>query len=517
MASRFAVLRYLWTAWLASSPADDEEHAAEKAVRAEAHRALLDFVDRLAPESFATKDQAMWEFKQAFILGQWERLKRLAGHKDLASLSSDDLNLLLARALWLRNSWHWGRVILSLVTGHQDEELPWEPLIDGDQLLVSSAAGLPPESHEADLSKDQVLDAIACLRKVQPESMGPHWGILADCEAMTGMPGQCAEIWEKHGIEILKPVAQALGRSPADVVSLPYYQFPIADLWDEAGRADKVIETLEALRSRRSNLQGVNRRLVDCYLRRGDPETAAQRAQDEAKCDEVFREDSVVRLLLRQCGKAEEAECRLKEAQEKYESSPLSTGQRTAIRNVLQLTWKPLARLSRDIQEAWISGLHWCYGQHSEEISDGERAGLAVFSCSRAFETHLQETLFEPLRRAVTRAEIDSLPDTPLKSFLKGRTSASLAVMLNEVVSAKANISDVSKKLLDLLNQRCSNADALRHEKYDPIPDLRNPNAHDCRPGVTGLSIEKARQCIELCHEFLTILETPPTSAPRPG
>ena len=166
MASRFAVLRYLWTSWLAGSAADDE-NAAEKAVRAEAHTALLDFVGRLAAESIATPEQAMWEFKQAFILSQWERLKRLGGR--YTALSRDDLNLLLARALWFCNSRHWASVVLSLVTGHEDEDLAWEPLIDGDQLLVSSSAGLPPESHEAALSKDLVLYAIDCMRNVQPE------------------------------------------------------------------------------------------------------------------------------------------------------------------------------------------------------------------------------------------------------------------------------------------------------------------------------------------------------------
>src|ERR1035441_2277186 len=216
MASRFAVLCYLWTARQASWAADDEEIPAEKAVRAEAHRALLDFVDRLAPESIGTPEQAMWEFKQAFILLHWERLKRLGErYKVLAGLSKDDLKLRLGRALWFCNSRHWASVILSLVTGQTDEDLAWEPLIDGDQLLVSSSAGLPPESHEAALSKDLVLYAIDCLRNVQPETMGPHWGILADCEAMMGRPGQCAEIWEKHGTEILEPVAQLLARLPA--------------------------------------------------------------------------------------------------------------------------------------------------------------------------------------------------------------------------------------------------------------------------------------------------------------
>ena len=103
--------------------------------------------------------------------------------------------------------------------------------------------------------------------------MGPHWGILADCEAMTGMPGECAAIWEKHGIEILMPASHAGGHSPAEILSLPDYQFPIASLWKEAERTDKVIETLESVRRRDPSLQGVSRMLVDCYERMGDLET----------------------------------------------------------------------------------------------------------------------------------------------------------------------------------------------------------------------------------------------------
>jgi hypothetical protein len=449
LASRFAVLRYLWTAQQPSGEAADEEDVAEKAARDGGRQACRDFIDRLAPENIASPKQAMWEFKQAFILGQWERLKRLAGCKDLANFSSDDLNLLSARALWLCNGGHWASVILSLVSGRQDEELPWEALIDGDQLRVSSAAGLPPEPHQAALSRDLVLDAIACLRKAQPEIMGPHWGILADCETMAGMPGQCAEIWERHGADILKPVAHALGRFPADIVSLPDYQFPIADLWEEAGRTDKVIETLAALRSRRPSLHGVNRRLVGCYLRGGDLETAAQRAQEEAKYDEVFREDSIVRLLLRQCSRAEEAERRLMAAQEKYETSPISTGQRTAIRNVLQLTWKPFDRLSRDVQSRWIMALHWCYGEHPSAFSDTELAGRAIGDCTAAFETHLRESLFEPLRDAAGRTEIRLLSDTfgPLRSFLERTGPIDLGTMLHAVASANPSVAGVIKRL----------------------------------------------------------------------
>ena len=209
---------------------------------------------------------------------------------------------------------------------------------------------------------------------------------------------------------------------------------------------------------------------------------------------------------------------RLKEAQEKYESGPLSTGQRTAIRNVLQLTWKPLARLSPDVQKAWISGLHWCYGQHSEEISDEERAGLAIRSCSLAFETHLQETLFEPLRNGATPTEVSLLPERlqKLRTFLAG-SKISLWEMLDTIAQARPAISGTIKTLWAVLNKRSSRPSALQDRKYLEIPSIRNRNAHDCRPGVTGISMEEARHCIELCQEFLTILETPPTSAPRPG
>ena len=411
MVSRFTVLRFLWTAWIAqraSGQSEDEEDVADKATRVEAHKDLLEFVDRLAPESIATPEQAMWEFKQAFILFHWERLKRLGGrYQTLAGLSNDDLNLLLGRALWLSNSWHWAKVILSSVSGHQTEDLAWEPFIDGDQLLVSSLAGLPPESHGAALSKDLVLESIACLRKVQPESMGPHWGILADCEAMTGMPGQCAEIWEKHGIEILKPVAHANGRSPADILSLPDYQFPIANLWKEAERTNKVIKTLELLRGR---YPGVNRTLVDCYLRIGDLETATLRAQDEAKDDEVFREDSIVRLLLRQCGKAEEAERHLKRKRKRNTRVVPTVPGRGQQSGSAPHDLEALRSVVADVQSRWVMALHWCYGEHPAAFSDTEWAGRAIGDCTVAFEIHLQETLFEPLRRAVTETEIDSLP-----------------------------------------------------------------------------------------------------------
>jgi hypothetical protein len=108
MASRFAVLRYLWTAEQAAGAPDDEENAAGRRVRADAHQALADFIDRLPPEGIAGPEQLTWEFKQAFILLRWERLKRFGGSR-IAGLSKNRLNLLLGRALWLCDSWRWGR------------------------------------------------------------------------------------------------------------------------------------------------------------------------------------------------------------------------------------------------------------------------------------------------------------------------------------------------------------------------------------------------------------------------
>jgi len=314
--SRFTVLRYLWTAWHASVPPEGiwdaadhrEEDPDEKAMRIDARKALLDFVDLLVPESITTPEQALWGFKQAFILYRWERLKRL-GHQyaKLAKLTSDDLNLLLARALWLPNSRYWAELVLALASGHPTGDLSWEALIDGDQLEISNATSLPPEPHEAGISRELVLEVIAYLRNIRQETMGAHWGILADCEAMTNALDQCAAIWENHGAEILRPVADAVGRAAPDILSMPEYQFEIANLWQQAGHTDKEIEVLEFLRGRFPRLQGVNRRLGDCYALTGDLDAAALRYQDEAYCDEAFKEDKIVRALLWKCGNREES------------------------------------------------------------------------------------------------------------------------------------------------------------------------------------------------------------------
>jgi hypothetical protein len=532
MVSRFAVLRYLRAASLASVPSeggwahsadggiwrvdDDEGDRATEAMRARSQKALTEFTDRLAPESIATAKQAMWEFKQAFLLFRWERLKRLGPrYASLAPLPADELNLLLGRALWLPNGQFCAHLILSLVTG-EAEYLPWEAFIDGNPLEISRHASIArAQSHEAANSEDMVLDAIASLRKVRPEIMGAHWGILADCYAMTHEPGACAKIWEDYGVQIVAPVAISTGRSAADILSEPDLQLQIADLWAGAKNSRKEVEILESLRSRHPRLQGVNRRLADCYISAGDLKAATQHIQDEARCDEAFSEDPIVRLLLRECGNAEEADRRFKEAREKYENSPASGGQRSAIRNVLQLSWKPFVGLSPTVQEDWVSGLHWCCGE-PPSFNETERAGYAIYRCCLALEVHLREKLFEPIQEAATATEIKQLPKAfgPLRSSLEKRSAVALTVMLDAVASAGPSVPGVIKRLWDLLNKRSSQPYELRSKKYLEIASIRNPNVHESRPMISRLTVEDARRCIELCTEFFSILETPP---PPPG
>ncbi len=162
---------------------------------------------------------------------------------------------------------------------------------------------------------------------------------------------------------------------------------------------------------RRQRLVGVNRRLAECYLRMNPPdlERATQRLRDEVGADEAFSEDSIVRLFLHQYERNWEVERQLSEAREKYESSPGSFGQRTAIRNVLRLAWYPFSRLSQDVQEDWLTGLWWCFGDHPPQFDETERGEYAVTRCTRALETHLREKLFEPLKQLATDWEKDQL------------------------------------------------------------------------------------------------------------
>jgi hypothetical protein len=96
--SRFAALNYLWVARLAISASceEDDDDSGGRDHRREAWRALRQLVDRLDPESVSTPEQAVWEFKQAFILQNWDRLKSLGlRRRTLEGTSPDDLNLLM--------------------------------------------------------------------------------------------------------------------------------------------------------------------------------------------------------------------------------------------------------------------------------------------------------------------------------------------------------------------------------------------------------------------------------------
>ncbi len=519
--SRFAALNYLWTADCAgfarSCEEDDDDSPVPVSGRV-AHMALRRLVDRLDPESISTPEQAAWEFKQALILGNGDRLRRLGERRRaLGGMSSDDLNLLMGRAFWFPNSQHWASFYAQVAgVPVRVGDASWEAVLDGDRLAVSQAAALPPETHEPQ-DRDLIVDAIASLRKVSPGSMGPHWGILADCEAMTDSPDQCASIWEQYGAEILQPFAETEKCSGASLLSLPDYQLRIADLWEEADRPEKAIETLESLRRTRPRLQGVNRRLVELYIGRNDLDLAVRRLRDEADCDEVFHADSIVRLALWAQQDSEEARAKLLEQRDRYQSYSSNVGQRTAIRNVLCLVWRPFDQLSPSVQEDWVRGLWWCHGEHSGELSESERARDAVTNCARALETHLREKVFERLRETAKPTDVGCLPKglQNLQDYLKrNKAQVELGVMLDAVQSSSPTSSGVAKALWDLLCKRSSNPHSLRDPRFDRIRKLRNSASHDSR---LGPSIEEAKECLRLCEEFLSILEQPPQPRPVPG
>ena len=394
LTSRFIVLRYLWAASLASAPPDSSLDYTDalldggiNAARMQpirelsvAVRSLLtEFVDRLPPESITSPEQAMWEFIQAVILSHPDRLKRLGQqYMNITDQPADQSNLMLARSLWLLGGRFWAHFAYEVVSGGSD--LQWEAFIEKGDHDSPLFRALPPDSDATAIDKDSLVDAIACLQKVNQDMLGPHWGVLADCLLRTGRPEECARIWEQHGLEILRSAADSNGLRADEALLLPDYQLRIADLWGEGGRIDKEVEVLESLRQRRPRLEGVNRRLVDCYLCMDPPdrERAAQRALDEAGCDEAFSEDNIVRLFVDQYARTWAAEAQLSEAREKYENSPASSGQRTAIRSVLRLTWRPFDHLSQDVQEDWVKGLSWCYGDHPPQFDETERGEHAV-------------------------------------------------------------------------------------------------------------------------------------------
>jgi len=532
LVSRFAVLRYLWAASLASGPPDSHlgyvdalldggidaaSDAADQELRIAVRPLLAEFVDRLPPEFITSPEQATWEIKQAVILSRPDRLKRLAQrYRSITDQPADQSNLMLARALWLPS----GR-FYEVVSGRND--LQWESFIEKGNHDNPLFHVSPPELDATDTDKYSLVDAIACLQKVSQEVLGPHWGVLADCWLRTGRPEECAKIWEHHGLEILNSAADSNGRRASEVLLLPDYQLRIADLWAAGDRIDKEVEVLESLRQRNPRLAGVNRRLAECYQRMSpsDDERAAQRAHDEAGCDEAFSQDPIVRLFIHQYEKSFEAERQLDEARAKYESNPASIGQRTAIRNILRLTWSPLDRLSHDVQQDWVAGLWWCYGDHPPESDETERAEYGLTKCTRALETQLRETLFEPLKKAATESEKKQLSDPELKSYLPGeREHIDLGPMLEAIRSADPSRAGVFKRLWDLLGKRSARARELTDGQWRDIGLIRNPSSHESRRAISGASMERARRCTELCCEFLSILESPPApphAAARPG
>ncbi|MCL5745746.1 MAG: hypothetical protein M1541_17780 [Acidobacteria bacterium] len=540
LTSRFAVLRYLWAASVASAPCDScrdwndalfrggieaVQEEVDDELRSAVQPLLTDFVDRLSSDCITSPEQALWEFKQALILSRPDRLNAIAvRYRQITAQQADQSNLMLARALWLLGGRFWAKFIWQVVSGRGD--LPWEAFVELGDSGSPLFPFLPPKSGHTAEDTDVLFDAIACIRKVDQRTLGQHWAVLADCCLGAGQPEECAKIWEQHGHEIVTCAAEAQGRQADEVLLSPDYQLPIADLWAEAGRIDKQIEVLESLRERHPRFAGVNRTLAECYLRMKppNPELAAQRARDEAGCDQAFSEDSIVRLFLHEHQRHWEVERQLEEARERYENNPANGGQRTAIESVLRLAWSPFDRLSQAVQNDWVIGLWWCYADHGghTEFDETERGENALTKCSRALETHLKETLFEPLRRTATKSEIDQLDgDThpELKSYLLGR-HFELGPMLAAIEWADARKTGVYRKLWDLLNKKCSKPKELQNEKWREITLIRNPSSHESRRAVSGASMERARHAVQLCHEFLSILESPPTApppVPRPG
>ena len=95
-----------------------------------------------------------------------------------------------------------------------------------------------------------------------------------------------------------------------------------------------------------------------------------------------------------------------------------------------------------------------------------------------------------------------------------------LGTMLAAIAFADPRRAGVYKRLWDILYKRSSRVSELQGEKWSEIGRIRNPGSHESRREISGASLERARHCTELCHEFLSILESPsvpPPSATRPG
>lgn len=294
-----------------SSRAEESSRDAAKAV-------LLRFTNQLDASRIRTAPHALWELKQAWLFKDWERLRDTSRrYVQLAGLSSGDLDLLLGRSLWLRQS---------------DHRFEWEKIIEGEPWAISLAVLFPPEPNSAALDANSIIYAKGCFEEVSkaaPSGLGVHWGVLAHCAAMTGDPGRAASIYEERWKEICQPGlayiadAQHVPLGERQILP-PECQELIADLWESAHQPDKLIDTLASLRRNHPKRQGVNRRLAEIYARQTNYVRAYERLRAEADCDEAFGEDPFISLAL-QSGIAFGE---LQASRERYENKPAISGNR---------------------------------------------------------------------------------------------------------------------------------------------------------------------------------------------
>jgi hypothetical protein len=508
LVGRYTVLHFLRCIW---TDIRLDEYVEERA-KADARNFLIKFLSRLEPDLVRTAPHAMWELKQAWLLREYERLGRLCQrYARLAEGTGEDEDLLLGRAYWL---WQCEDRFKALPKTDATDCFVWEAVIEGHTLLVSSLVLFPPEAENAE-GDANLIDAKACFEKAAiSRDLGVYWGLLADCAAKTSDPGRAASIWEDHWKEIIEPFADTVGVPVVDLGLPEEWQFQIADLWERAGRTDKEIQSLELLRANGRGLQWVNERLARIYFRQGDDALGYARLREAADCDPALGEDTYVSAALRaHFLYSEMLANRRKQMLEGHGDSPAISSQRGMIQIILQLCWKPFSNMSERVREDWIRALLWCYGDHGEAYGFVERASWSVFSCNRAFESHLRERLFDPLRDRVVPSETVQLPDhMALRLFLEKGKHIGLGKMLDSISAAHEGSGYLVFQKLWTLLRECSSAPFKLREgkRWQPLRDIRNPNDHDSR---RPSSIEEAKVFVALCQEFVEILE----DAPKPS
>jgi len=489
LVSRFTVLSFLCRNYI-DLPSDA---LAEDSSKERAKTFLLRFMNQLEAGQIQTAQHAMWELKQAWLFKDLERLRGTG--RRYVQLAGGDLNLLLGRSFWLRQS---------------DHRFEWESIIEGETWAISLAVLFPPEPHCDIPDAGSVIYAKGCFEEVErvaPNNLGVHWGLLAHCAAMAGDPGRAASIYEEHWKEICQPgVAFVADASdiPLDELQIlpPECQEIMADLWESAHQPDKVIESLEALRKVHPRRQGVNRRLAEIYARQMNDGLAFEHLRAEADCDEVFGEDPVVSFALRSGIAFRE----LQVLRERFENKPAITEQIARIRTNLQSGWSPFSAMSGQIREDWTWGILWCEGE-LETTFETVRPQITVFSCARAFENHLREQIFEPLRaKVLILMKNPSLPDGEWRRFVEqGRIE--LGTMLNLISDAGEGTGCVPlQELWRLLKERSSRPAPLRDGRWQRIRVIRNQYSHNAQAG----SMAEARELVALCKDFLAMLEDPP-------